>query len=168
MPGAAGTRFALLLVAAILLGGCLEDRTAAVPAPFTGCWHQVAAASRSGLSIDDPQEVGLLTIGRSEVLCDLEGLPRGVVAIGEFGGDPGLGSGRLALANGLRLYLSVGHGAGDYAVPGGSVVGDAGWLDVHVLRATAAGARSRSPGCACGRRPRSPPPPAPSPVATRR
>jgi hypothetical protein len=128
-----------LLAGAVLLGGCGDERTAAVPAPFTGCWHQVTAVSRSGLGIDDPQELGFLTIGGSEAVCDLEGLPRGVVAISDFGGDPGLGSGRLVLANGLRLYLSVGHGAGGYAVPGGGMVGDSAWLDVHVLRAGAAG-----------------------------
>jgi hypothetical protein len=135
----ANTRLTPLLAVAALLGGCGESRTAAVPAPFVGCWHQVAAASLSGLGIDDPREQGLLTIGTAEALCDLDGLPRGPVAISEFGGDPGLGSGRVVLANGLRLYLNVGHGAGDYAVPGGSVVGDAGWLDLHVLRATADG-----------------------------
>ncbi len=115
---ASRARLAPVLALAVLLGACTDSRTAAVPAPFTGCWHQVAAVSRSGLGIDDPQEVGFLTIGRSEAVCDLEGLPRGLVAISDFGGDPGLGSGRLALANGLRLYLSTGHGGGDYAVPG--------------------------------------------------
>jgi hypothetical protein len=127
------------LAFSVMLCGCGDNRTAAVPAPFIGCWHQVTATSLSGLGIEDPQEQGFLSIGTSEALCDLEGLPRGVVAISDVGGDPGLGSGRLALANGLRLYLSVGHGAGDYAVPGGSVSGDAGWLDVHVLRATESG-----------------------------
>ncbi len=128
------------LAALVGLSGCMDSRTVTVGAPFTGSWHQVAAASLSGLGVEDPQERGFLTIGASETLCDLDGLPRGVVAISEVGGDPGLGSARLVLANGLRLYLSVGHGGGDYAVPGGSVVGDACWLDVHVLRGASDGA----------------------------
>ncbi len=126
-------------LAAAALAGCGETRTASLPAPFTGTWHQVKAVNASGLGIDDPQEIGFLSLGDAQVLCDLDGLPKGATSIGELSVDAVQGSGRLALANGLRLYLVVGHGLADYAIPGGRVVGACDYLDVEFLRTSAGG-----------------------------
>ena len=117
---------------AALLTGCGGARAAAPP--FAGTWHLARAAAASATDPADGDAQGWLTIAPDQVIADVPGLPRGLAAVVALAADPAHGSACLDLDNGLRLFLSAGRGAGEYAVPGGRLIGPADWLDVHAVR----------------------------------
>ncbi len=128
---------ATLLFAAALplaLGGCGSARTTALPC--TGTWHLARSAPAAPTELADGDSQGWLAIAPDQVVGDVAGLPRGIAAVVAAQADPARGSAAIDLDNGVRLYLAGGHGAGEYAIPGGRVVGAADWLDVHAVRPT--------------------------------
>ncbi len=127
------TSTALLAPAlAALLTGCGGARAAALP--FTGTWHLARAATVGATDPADGDAQGWVAFAPDQVTADVPGLPRGSAAVVASSADPAHGSACLDLDNGLRLFLSAGHGAGEYAVPGGRLIGPADWLDVHAVR----------------------------------
>jgi hypothetical protein len=124
----------LLLAPALaaLLTGCGGARATALP--FSGTWHLARAATAGATDPAEGDAQGWVAIAPDQVTADVPGLPRGSAAVVASSADPAHGSACLDLDNGLRLFLSAGHGAGEYAVPGGRLLGPADWLDVHAVR----------------------------------
>jgi hypothetical protein len=94
---------ALSLLLALAFAGCTATaQRNAVAMPFTGTWHQ-----RPTGEVND-RPVGFLGIDDHQVVFNLEGMPRGMVAISQNETNAGLRSGRLICADGRILYLAVG------------------------------------------------------------
>lgn len=119
------------IIAAAALAGCTS--TAArqpVTMPFTGTWHQEPAA-------ESHAPAGFLAIDSASVMFNLDGLPRGQIAITTNETDPGLRSGRLVCADGRTLFLAVGDSISDQVSGDQRVVTSALHLDVHCFSAGA-------------------------------
>lgn len=120
-----------ILVAAVTLAGC-SSTTARQPVgmPFTGTWHQAPAAAAT-------TPAGFLAIDREQILFNLDGLPRGAVAITSNETDPGLRSGRLVCADGRTLFIAVGESLAEQAAGEDRWLTPALHLDVHCFAAGA-------------------------------
>jgi hypothetical protein len=115
------------LMLSIAFAGCgATARQAPVAAPFTGTWHQSSAASTT-----EPQ--GFLAIDSSRLVFNLDGLPRGTVAISGNETDAGLRSGRLECADGRVLYVAVGDSLTTRDSTEGRLLTQTLHLDVHVF-----------------------------------
>lgn len=121
----------LPLLGALALAGCGSTaRHQAVTTPFTGTWHQ-ASATHSAAPAAEP--LGFLAINDAAVLFNLDGLPRGLVAISDNGTDAGLRSGRLTCADGRILYIAVGDSLTTRDSAEGRLLTPTLHLDVHVF-----------------------------------
>lgn len=93
----------LPLILSLAFAGCTATaQRQAVAMPFTGTWHQPPTGTANDLP------VGFLGIDGDQVLFNLDGLPRGMVAIAENQTNAALRSGRLICADGRVLYLAIG------------------------------------------------------------
>jgi hypothetical protein len=95
--------------------------------PFTGTWHQAP------LGAEQAVPVGFLGIDADHVLFNLDGLPRGSVAIAQNDTDAGLRSGRLVCADGRVLYVAVGDSLTTRESDEGQLLTPTVHLDVHVF-----------------------------------
>lgn len=119
----------LPLLCALALAGCgstTSRQQAAVTTPFTGTWHQASPGSTG-------EPLGFLAIADGRVLFNLDGLPRGAVAISDNDTDAGLRSGRLVCADGRILYLAVGDSLTTREAAEGRLLTPTLHLDVHVF-----------------------------------
>jgi len=115
------------LLLAVTLAGCgSSQRQPPVAAPFTGTWHQAAVESTT-------EPLGFLAIDGSRLVFNLDGLPRGTVAISSNDTDAGLRSGRLACADGRVLYVAVGDSLMTRDSTAGRLLTPTLHLDVHVF-----------------------------------
>jgi hypothetical protein len=126
------------LLAVLLLAGCGDQRVASL-APFLGTWHQVDGLDAVPATAKAPTHRGFIAVSADTALIDIDGLPSGSVGIISISGDPAQGSSLLMLANGVRLFIAIGHGTCDFPVPDGHLVGDCAWIDVHAVRTNANG-----------------------------
>ena len=129
----------LPLLCAMALAGCgSTHRHAAVTTPFTGTWHQASAAHSSAHSsahstAHAAEPLGFLAISDKQVLFNLDGLPRGLVAISDNGTDAGLRSGRLTCDDGRILYVAVGDSLTTRDTADGRLLTPTLHLDVHIF-----------------------------------
>lgn len=119
----------LPLLCALAFAGCgstTSRQQAAVTTPFTGTWHQAPLGATG-------EPLGFLAIADDRVLFNLDGLPRGAVAISDNDTDAGLRSGRLVCADGRILYLAVGDSLTTREAAEGRLLTPSLHLDVHVF-----------------------------------
>lgn len=98
-------------------------------APFTGTWHQTS----TGAAASATEPLGFLAIDSSRMVFNLDGLPRGTVAITDNDTDAGLRSGRLECADGRVLYVAVGDSLTTRDSAEGRLLTPTLHLDVHVF-----------------------------------
>jgi hypothetical protein len=115
-----------LLVTIALVGCGSTQRQSSMAAPFTGTWHQASATVTT-------EPLGFLAIDGSRLVFNLDGLPRGTVAISGNDTDAGLRSGRLQCADGRVLYLAVGDSLTTRDSAEGRLLTPTLHLDVHVF-----------------------------------
>ncbi len=126
--------FPLLVAAATLtatLAGCSAGAARSpVTMPFTGTWHQEPTGESSG-------PAGFLAIDGERILFNLDGQPRGPVAIISNETTSTLRSGRLICADGRMLFLAVGDSIREQGVAGERLLTSTPHLDVHCFSAGA-------------------------------
>lgn len=116
------------LLAVLAFAGCGtgQRQAGALGTPFAGTWHLASTTSP-----DAP--AGFLALDGERVLFNLDGLPRGAVAISANDTDAGLRSGRVVCADGRILYLAVGDSLTVRDTTDGRVLAPTPHLDVHVF-----------------------------------
>ena len=96
------SRFLIIGFLSLLLFGCTAERSASVSTPFIGTWYL-----RSSLDADQP--AGFIAISGQQIIFNVDGLTRGVMAINTNETDPSLRSGRIVGADGCTLFLGLGE-----------------------------------------------------------
>jgi hypothetical protein len=123
-----------IFIASMTLGGCAASAVRApevrqsvtVAVPFTGTWFQVPKENDRGPS-------GFLAIDHDRLLFNLDGLPRGSIAITENDTDAGLRSGRLICADGRVLYIAVGETITEQQAGNQRIYSPTVHLDLHLF-----------------------------------
>ena len=118
-----------ILIATMTVGGCgsaTVRQPVAVAVPFAGTWHQMPKENDRGPS-------GFLAIDHDRILFNLDGLPRGSIAITENDTDAGLRSGRLICADGRVLYIAVGESITEQQAGNQRVYSPTVHLDLHLF-----------------------------------
>ena len=111
------------------LGGCATSavrQPVAIVVPFIGTWYQIPKENNPGPS-------GFLAIDHDRLLFNLDGLPRGSIAITENDTDVGLRSGRLICADGRVLYLAVREAVTEQQAGNQRIYSPTVHLDLHLF-----------------------------------